>query len=95
MKQYRRHDRARIKARTNRSYKLSGKTAAWNRHKEVTQEKASLEDWYSTNVVKVRPQESKCNAQSAYGDEEPYAIHQPEAQPGGKRLFCTTADGAF
>ena len=52
VRQYRRHDRARIKARTNRSYKLSGKIVALNRHKEVAQEKDSLEDWYSTNAAK-------------------------------------------
>ena len=52
VKQYRRHDRARIKARTNRNYKLNGKIVARNRHKAMAQKEDSLTEWYNKNVAK-------------------------------------------
>ncbi|MBD5559970.1 MAG: hypothetical protein HDQ87_06380 [Clostridia bacterium] len=52
VKQYRRHDRARIQAQTNRVYKLDGKAVAWNRHKAMAQDDDSLAEWHEKNVQK-------------------------------------------
>mgnify|MGYP002580088834 CR=1 FL=1 len=48
--QFRRQDRALIKAQTSRSYKLDGETVAWNRKKRTDQKNDSLEDWYQKQV---------------------------------------------
>lgn len=48
--QFRRQDRAIIKAQTYRTYKLDGKTVAWNRKKRTDQKNDSLEDWYQKQV---------------------------------------------
>lgn len=50
IKQYRRHDRAVIKAQLPRVYKLDGKKIAVNRHKGFEQKEDSLEDWYDFMV---------------------------------------------
>ena len=46
IKQFRRHDRQRIKAQTERVYKLDGKLVAKNRRKRMDQKEASLHDWF-------------------------------------------------
>ena len=48
--QFRRQDRASIKAQTSRTYKLDGETVAWNRKKRTDQKNDSLEDWYQKQV---------------------------------------------
>ena len=50
IKQFRRQDRAIIKAQTFRTYKLDGKTVAQNRKKRTDQKSDSLEDWYLKQV---------------------------------------------
>lgn len=57
LKQFRRHDRANIKAQKERTYYLDGKKAAKNRHKRMDQKEDSLEDWYKAMA-------------EAYGTEE-------------------------
>ena len=48
--QFRRKDRALIKAQTFRTYRLDGETVAWNRKKRTDQKNDSLEDWYQKQV---------------------------------------------
>lgn len=51
MKQYRRHDRTKIKAQTQRTYKLDGKIVARNRRKAEGQKEDSLREWYAREVA--------------------------------------------
>ena len=46
IRQYRRHDRARIHCQTERTYKYGGKTVAKNRKPRMEQKGPSLMDWY-------------------------------------------------
>ena len=46
VRQYRRHDRAHIKAQTERTYKLDGKVVAKNRRKRMEQKEPSLHEFY-------------------------------------------------
>lgn len=46
IRQFRRHDRARIKSQTERTYRLDGEKVAINRRKQLEQKTDSLEDWY-------------------------------------------------
>ena len=46
IKQFRRHDRQRIKSQTERTYKLDGREVARNRRKRMDQKEASLHDWF-------------------------------------------------
>ena len=46
IRQFRRHDRARIKSQTERIYRLDGTKVATNRRKRMEQKTDSLEDWY-------------------------------------------------
>lgn len=46
IKQYRNHDRARIKAQTERTYLLEGKVVAKNRRKRMDQKEPSLHEFY-------------------------------------------------
>ena len=50
IRQFRRQDRSLIKAQTERTYKLDGKTVAKNRKKRTGQETDSLEDWYNKQM---------------------------------------------
>lgn len=49
IKQYRRHDRALIKAQTERIYQYEGKTVAKNRNKRMDQKEKSLYEFYLEN----------------------------------------------
>lgn len=51
IRQFRRHDRARIKAQTERIYKFEGVKVATNRRKRMEQKTTALEDWYQ-DIVK-------------------------------------------
>ena len=53
IKQFRRHDRAIIKAQKERTYYLDGKAVAKNRHKRFEQEGDSLEEFALKNPAKV------------------------------------------
>ena len=46
IRQFRRHDRARINSQTERVYRLDGEKVATNRRKRMEQKTDSLEDWY-------------------------------------------------
>ena len=50
VKQFRRHDRAKIKAQVERTYKLDGKTVAKNRKPRFKQEGPALSQWYEEQV---------------------------------------------
>ena len=50
IRQFRRHDRARIKSQTERVYRLDGTKVATNRRKRMEQKTDSLEDWYQKMV---------------------------------------------
>ena len=50
VKQYRRHDRARINAQTERTYKFHGTTVAKNRKPRYKQEGPALSDWYKEQI---------------------------------------------
>ena len=50
IRQFRRQDWSLIKAQTERTYKLDGKTVAKNRKKRTGQETDSLEDWYNKQM---------------------------------------------
>ena len=52
VKQYRRHDRAGIKAQTQRTYKLDNRVVARNRRKAEGQTADSLSEWYQKAVSK-------------------------------------------
>ena len=52
VKQYRRHDRANIKAQTQRVYRLDGRIVARNRHKAAGQTEDSLAEWHAKAVQK-------------------------------------------
>ena len=46
IQQFRRHDRAKVKAQTERTYKLDGQTVAKNRRKRMDQKEDSLHEWF-------------------------------------------------
>ena len=46
IRQFRRHDRAKVKAQTERTYKLDGQTVARNRRKRMDQKEDSLHEWF-------------------------------------------------
>ena len=50
IKQFRRHDRARIKSQTERTYYLDGKVVAKNRNPRFEQKGPALSDWYEEMV---------------------------------------------
>ena len=50
IRQFRRHDRARIKSQTERVYRLDGTKVATNRRKRMEQKTDSLKDWYQKMV---------------------------------------------
>lgn len=52
IKQFRRHNRARIHHQTERTYKLDGKVVAKNRKKRMDQKTDALEDWFESMVQK-------------------------------------------
>ena len=52
IRQFRRHDRANIHHRTERVYKLDGKTVAKNRRKRMDQKTDSLEEWFESMAEK-------------------------------------------
>ena len=65
--QFRRHDRARIKAQHERTYYLNGKVVAHNRHKRTDQKSDSLEEFrqkYPSDVGKLTVKKS----QRSYND---------------------------
>lgn len=51
IRQFRRQDRSRIKAQTERTYKMEGKIVAKNRKKRTEQKTDSLEDWYQKQTA--------------------------------------------
>jgi hypothetical protein len=53
IRQYRRQDRAIIKAQTERTYKLNSKTVAKNRKKRMDQKDDSLAEWYQKTLKEV------------------------------------------
>ncbi len=62
--QYRRHDRALIKAQHERTYYLGKKVVAHNRHKRTDQKTTSLEEFsqkHPTDVGKLTVKKSKCS----------------------------------
>ena len=59
VKQFRRHDRSIIKAQTERTYKLDGKTVARNRRKRMDQKEASLHEFYLEQKGRHGKQEAK------------------------------------
>ena len=50
VKQYRRHDRAKINNQPERTYKLDGKTVARNRKPRIDQKGFALSEWYEKQV---------------------------------------------
>lgn len=46
IRQFRRHDRQRIKSQTERTYRLDGSVIAKNRRKRMDQKESSLHDWF-------------------------------------------------
>lgn len=53
IKQFRRHNRAIIKAQTERIYKLDGVIIARNRKKRMNQKESSLQDWWNEQTALV------------------------------------------
>ena len=58
IKQFRRHDRAKIKAQTERTYKLDGETVAKNRKPRTEQEGLALSQWYEAQVEELGKREA-------------------------------------
>ena len=58
VKQFRRHDRAKINNQTERTYKLDGETVAKNRKPRTEQEGPALSQWYEAQVEELGKREA-------------------------------------
>ena len=59
IKQYRNHDRARVKSQTERTYRLNGKIVAKNRRKRMDQKTPSLHEFYLEQKTKYGKKKAK------------------------------------
>lgn len=99
IQQFRRHDRARIKAQTERHYYLDGEKVATNRRKRMDQKTDALEDWYQKQVEqygvakaeKMRSSLKVKKSMRRYNNPDrlmPGAVFRP---PGSKERYVLTS----